>query len=179
MVWFWFKCNKMCNRWFIYLTSSTSCTISRKWTGSFPPSTVYGSTTANFHTSLESIVAMPIAIDIRLIKARCSVNHKTLWKQEEWCNIVVDDRSSSDIGQRKEWCEIFGFDVDNEHDYNAECMNNTASLQGRQQQRQWSELKRWKQREDQDFHSPTMPLTKYSPLLTFQVEISALNADAW
>ena len=32
--------------------------------------------------------------------------HATLWKQEEWCNIVVDDRSSSDdIGQRQEWCE--------------------------------------------------------------------------
>ena len=114
-----------------------------------------------------------------LVENRCSLKHSMLWKHEEWCRIVVDDRSSSDIGQRKEWCEIFGFDVDNEHDYNAECMNNTASLQGRQQQRQWSELKRWKQREDQDFHSPTMPLTKLVPLLTFQVEISALNADAW
>ena len=56
-------------------------------------------------------------------------------------------------------------------------MNNTSSLQGRQQQRQWSELMSRKQQEDQDSHSP-MPLTKPVPLLTSQLEMSWLKLVA-
>ena len=106
MAWFGLKCNKMCNRWFIYLTSSTSCTI-RKWTGSIPRSAICPRIGANIITTRERSVFLPFAIK-GLIKARRSVKHKTLWKQEKWCNIGVDDRSSSDdIGQRQEWCETF------------------------------------------------------------------------
>ncbi len=36
-----------------------------------------------------------------------SAKHRLLWKHEEWCNIVVKVRSSSDIGQTEEWCETF------------------------------------------------------------------------
>ena len=71
----------------------------------------------------------------------------------------------------------FVHNADDEHDYNTECMNNTASLQGQQQQRQCAELKRRKQQEDQDSHSP-MPLTKPDPLLTFHLEMSWLKAVA-
>ena len=56
-------------------------------------------------------------------------------------------------------------------------MNNTASLQGQQKQRQCAKLKRQKQREDQDSHSPK-PLTNAVPLLTSQLEMSWLKADA-
>ena len=57
-------------------------------------------------------------------------------------------------------------------------MNNTASLQGRQQQRQCAAgLMSRKQQEEQYSHSP-MPLTKLIPLPTFQLEISWLKAVA-
>ena len=49
----------------------------------------------------------------------------------------------------------FVHNADDAHDYNTECMNNTATLQGQQQQRQFAVLKRQKQQqEDQDSHSP-------------------------
>ena len=69
----------------------------------------------------------------------------------------------------------FVHNADDEHDYNTECMNNTASLQGLvQQQQQCAGLKRRKQQEYQDSHSPKA-LTKSIPLLTSQPEMSWLN----
>ena len=44
-----------------------------------------------------------------LVESRRPPKHVSLRKQEEWCRIVFDDRSSSDIGQTEEWCEtLFG-----------------------------------------------------------------------
>ena len=64
------------------------------------------------------------------------------------------------------------------HDYDTECMNNTASLQGQlQQQRQSAKLKRQKNEKTQESYSP-IPLTKSIPLVTFQREISWLKAIA-
>ena len=43
-----------------------------------------------------------------LVESRRCFKHVPLLKQEEWCRIVVDDKSSSDdIGQTEEWCETF------------------------------------------------------------------------
>ena len=78
-----------------------------KWTGSFTPSAICQIANRTI-TILEISIALPFAIDM-LIKTTRFVKHVTLWKQEEWCHIVVDDRSSSDIGQTEEWCETFGF----------------------------------------------------------------------
>ena len=65
------------------------------------------------------------------------------------------------------------------HDYDTECMNNTASLQGQlQQQRQSAKLKKRQKNEKIQESYSSIPLTKSIPLVTFQPEISWLKAIA-
>ena len=60
------------------------------------------------HATYKTGSAANIPIRNVLVESRGSVKHRPLWKQEdEWCHIVVHDRSSSDIGQTEEWCETF------------------------------------------------------------------------
>jgi len=88
--------------------------------------------------------------------------------------VVILDKQKD----RVRFLVCFVHNADDEHDYNTECMNNTASLQGLvQQQQQCAELKGRKQQEDQDSHSPK-PLTKSVTLLTSHLEMSWLKAYA-
>ena len=60
------------------------------------------------HATYKSDCAANIPFGNVLVESLRFVKHILLWEQDQWCHIVIDDKSSNDIGQRKESCEIFG-----------------------------------------------------------------------
>ena len=115
-----------------------------------------------------------VLVEIRRVK------HLILWKQEEWCNIVFDDRTSSDIEQRKDWCEIFSLMLK----MSMIVIQNAWTIQlpfkdGNNRDNELTSRgeNNKKTKIPTDSHSP-MPLTNSVPLLTSQSEMSWLKAVA-